>query len=40
MTTDVGNGDLLYAIGVAPRDQFNAYRQVFDRIVGSIRLTN
>ena len=40
VTTDVGNGDLLYAIGVAPRDQFNAYRTVFDRIVGSIRLAN
>jgi len=40
VTTDVGNGDLLYAIGVAPRDQFAAYRQVFDRIVGSIRLAN
>jgi len=40
VTTALGNGDLLYAIGVAPRDQFNAYRTVFNRVVGSIRLAN
>ena len=40
VTADLGNGDLLYAIGVAPRAEFTAYRTVFNRIVGSIQLTN
>jgi hypothetical protein len=38
VTTQLGNGDLLYAIGVAPRNLFASYRGVFNRIVGSIRM--
>ena len=39
-TAELGSGDLLYALGVAPRSEFNGYRNVFNRIVGSIRLLN
>jgi hypothetical protein len=38
VTTQLDNGDLLYAIGVAPDSTFSSYRTVFNRIVGSIRL--
>lgn len=38
-TTETRNGDLLYSIGVAPTNEFNAYRSVFNRVVGSIQLT-
>jgi hypothetical protein len=38
VTTETRNGDLLYTIGVAPTSEFNAYRGVFNRVVGSIRL--
>jgi hypothetical protein len=38
VTTETRNGDLLYAIGVAPRDAFNSYRGVFNRVVGSIQI--
>jgi Zn-dependent protease with chaperone function len=37
-TTEARNGDLLYALGVAPTDEFNSYRSVFNRVVGSIQL--
>lgn len=40
VTTDLGNSELLYSIGVAPSNEFNSYRSVFNRIVGSIRLAN
>ena len=40
VTTEVGNGDLFYSLGVAPRNAFNTYRTVFNRIVGSLRLEN
>jgi Zn-dependent protease with chaperone function len=36
-TTQLGDGTLLYSIGVAPADQFSSYRNVFDRVVSSIR---
>jgi hypothetical protein len=36
-TTQMANGALLYAIGVAPSDAFSSYRGVFERIVSSIR---
>jgi len=36
-TTQMADGTLLYAIGVAPSDAFSSYRGVFERIVGSIR---
>ena len=34
------NGNLFYAIGVAPRDEFPSYRTVFDRVVGSLQVTD
>lgn len=40
VTAETRTGDLLYALGVAPTNEFNAYRSVFNRIVGSIRLVN
>jgi hypothetical protein len=36
-TTQLPDGTLLYAIGVAPANAFDSYREVFDRIVSSIR---
>jgi beta-barrel assembly-enhancing protease len=38
VTTSIGDGDLLYLLGVAPESSFNGYRTVFDRVVGSIQL--
>jgi beta-barrel assembly-enhancing protease len=38
VTTDIGNGQMLYSIGVAPTEEFVEYRGVFNRIVESIRL--
>jgi hypothetical protein len=40
VTTDLGNGELLYSVGVAPTDEFSSYRGVFNKVLGSIRLTN
>jgi hypothetical protein len=40
VTTDLGNGDVLFSIGVAPNNEFNNYRGVFNKIVSSMRLTN
>jgi beta-barrel assembly-enhancing protease len=37
-STQLRNGNLLYAIAVAPDNDFGAYRDVFDRVVGSIRI--
>ena len=37
-TTQMRDGNLFYAIGVAPRDEFSSYQRVFDRIVGSLQL--
>jgi beta-barrel assembly-enhancing protease len=37
-TTQLRDGNLFYAIGVAPQDEFSDYRGVFDRIVGSLRV--
>jgi len=34
------NGNLLYAIGVAPRGEFSSYRSVFDRVVGSLQVND
>ncbi len=31
------DGTLLYTIGVAPADQFSSYRNVFDRVLSSLR---
>ncbi len=40
VTVDLGNGGMLYSIGVAPRGEFESYRSVFNRILGSIRLSS
>ena len=37
-TTQLRDGSLFYAIGVAPRDEFGGYQNTFDRIVSSIQL--
>ena len=37
-TAQMRDGNLLYTIAVAPRDQYSAYRGIFDRIVSSIDL--
>jgi beta-barrel assembly-enhancing protease len=39
-TTQLRNGNLFYALGVAPRDDFSSYRSVFDRVLGSVRLND
>src|SRR5438093_4300497 len=36
-TTQLGDGTLLYTIGVAPPDQCSSYRNVFDRVLSSLR---
>jgi hypothetical protein len=38
-TAETRSGDLLYTLGVAPTSEFNTYRTVFNRVVGSIQLT-
>ena len=38
VTTELPNGELLYALGVAPSNAYNSYRNVFNRIIGSITL--
>jgi hypothetical protein len=38
VTTQMRDGNLFYAIGVAPRDEFGSYRSVFDRVLGSVEL--
>lgn len=40
VTIDLGNSELLYSVGVAPSNEFGNYRSVFNRILGSMRLTN
>ena len=39
-TTQLRNGNLLYALGVAPRDEYSSYRGVFDRVVGSLQVND
>jgi hypothetical protein len=36
-TTQLSDGSLFYVIGVAPRQEYNSYSDVFRRVVGSIR---
>src|SRR5262245_45648049 len=38
VTAQLRDGSLLYTIAVAPRDEYQSYRGVFNRIVGSIDL--
>jgi hypothetical protein len=40
LTTQTRDGQLFYAIAVAPRDEYTDYRPVFQRVVNSIRLNN
>jgi Zn-dependent protease with chaperone function len=37
-TAQLGSGDLIYAIFVAPGGEFTSYQPVFQRVLGSIRL--
>ena len=37
-TSQLRDGSLFYAVAVAPRDDFQAYRRVFDRVISSIQL--
>jgi hypothetical protein len=36
-STLLDNGTLFYAVGVAPRESFSSYQQVFGRIMGSVQ---
>jgi beta-barrel assembly-enhancing protease len=38
-TAQLQNGNLFYALGVAPQNTFDSYRDVFDRVASSIRFT-
>ena len=35
-TTQLSDGSLFYVVGVAPREEYNAYGSVFRRVVSSI----
>jgi peptidase M48-like protein len=37
-TTQLRDGNLFYAVAVAPQNDFNAYRGVFDKVIRSIQL--
>jgi Zn-dependent protease with chaperone function len=39
-TTQLRDGNLFYAVAVAPQNDFNAYRNVFDKVIRSIQLMN
>jgi hypothetical protein len=39
-STLLRNGNLFYAVAVAPEDQYGSYRGVFDRVVASLRLND
>ena len=34
------NGNLFYAIGVAPRDEFRTYESAFQRVVDSLQVND
>src|SRR5256714_1617383 len=40
ITTQLRDGNLFYAIQVAPRDEFSAYRGIFDRVASSLQFTD
>lgn len=40
ITTRMNDGNLFYAVAVAPRDQFDSYGATFRRVLSSIRLLN
>ena len=37
VTTSTRRGDLFYAVGVAPRNEYATYQPVFQRVLNSIR---
>jgi hypothetical protein len=37
-TTQLRDGNLFYAVAVAPQSDFSAYRGVFDKVIRSIKL--
>jgi hypothetical protein len=37
-TTQLRDGNLFYAVAVAPQNDFNSYRNVFDKVIRSIQL--
>jgi len=37
-TTQLRDGNLFYAVAVAPQSDFGAYRGVFDKVIRSIQL--
>lgn len=39
-TAQLPNGNLWYALGVAPANSFDAYRNVFDRVASSVRFAD
>jgi Zn-dependent protease with chaperone function len=39
-TTQMQDGSLLFVVGVAPANEFNAYRQIFNRSVQSLQLND
>jgi hypothetical protein len=39
-TTMLANGDLFYVLTVAPERELGTYRQAFDRVVRSVKLTD
>jgi hypothetical protein len=40
VATSTRRGDLFYAIGVAPRNEFSNYQPVFQRVLNSLRFTD
>ena len=38
VTTQMRDGNLFYAVAVAPRDELNTYQSAFQRALGSIRI--
>lgn len=40
VTTQMPDGNVFYAIAVAPRDEVSTYQPAFQRVIGSIRLKN
>ncbi len=39
-TAQLSNGNLFYALGVAPQNSFDTYRNVFDRVAESVRFSD
>ena len=40
VTTQMRDGNLFYAIAVAPRDELSDYQEAFQRTLGSIRISD